>query len=109
METTRRPARWSCLVVVLALALVAAAGTVAQAAPPGYHGCSSRYGAAGAFEVAVRNMRCSSAKFMLEGGLDQHLNLRRGGFRCHRERNAENVLWVYFCRSSYRRLFFDTN
>jgi hypothetical protein len=100
MGTLRR----LCVAVV---ATVACSVGVAQAAPNGYQSCPQG-GAAGAFVLSVRNMKCSSAVHILEGGLEAHHNLRRGHFRCHRERNAENVLWVYFCHNSYHKLFFDT-
>jgi hypothetical protein len=96
---------YAALAAVLA---TLALSSVARAAPPGYQDCSSRYWAAGSFEVAVRHMSCASASYVLQGGLAPHHNLRRGGFKCSRERNAENVVWVYFCHSGSRRLFFDT-
>jgi hypothetical protein len=92
----------------LALIALEAVGSTAKAGPPGYRDCSSRYWAGGVSEVAVRNMTCSSAAHVLRGGFTSQHNLRRGGFRCTRERNAENVLWVNFCHSGSKRLFFDT-
>jgi hypothetical protein len=98
----------ACQLAGLMLTLALGFTSTATAAPPGYHECSSRYWGAGAMNVSVKNIGCSSAHYVLLGGLDRHLNLRRGGFKCHRERNAENVVWLYWCYSGPMRLFFNT-
>lgn len=80
----------------------------ALAAPSGYHECPSRFWGAGAMNLSVKNIRCSLAHHVLLRGLDRHRNLRRGEFKCRRERNAENVVWLYWCRGGQQRLFFNT-
>jgi hypothetical protein len=90
---------------LVALAVAPAAGADLS----GYRECPSRYWGAGAMNLQVKNIRCSSAHYVLLGGPDRRRNLRRGGFKCRRERNAENVVWLYWCLSGNKRLFFNTD
>jgi hypothetical protein len=96
------------LATLTASVVMLAMAPSAVAVPGGYHECPSRFWGAGAMNLSVKKISCASAHHVLMGGLDSHRNLRRGGFKCHRERNAENVVWLYWCYSGVQRLFFNT-
>jgi hypothetical protein len=72
--------------------------------------CSDAYWGGGAFNLSVYRLTCQEGARISEGGFRPHsLTTRVGGFRCRRQRNAENLVWVYTCsRYTGEGVLFDT-
>jgi len=47
--------------------------------------------------LLTHNLSCTDAMRVARGGFGSRWKTRVGGFRCTRERNAGNVVWLYTC------------
>lgn len=99
-------------ILAIAIGLLALASS-AIAAPPlsRWHQCPTSAYAGDVEVVLTYKLSCQDALRVAKHGVKRSHGAwftRTGGFRCNRQRNAENVVWLYTClRHSGRQGFFD--
>jgi hypothetical protein len=97
--------------VVLSAALIAAGGTAGAVSRSYWHSCPQRYWSGSkVIYLQVHHATCRYGKRVAKHGFRPHtLRTRVGNFRCTKQRNAENVVWVYECYRHHQRqgVFFD--
>ena len=105
---SRRRRAMRLRLAVTAATLIAGGALVSSAAATDvahWQDCGSVTG----LPVLAHHVTCGYAKLVAEGGFRSRWTTRVGAFRCKRQRNAENVVWIYTCTrdDGLQGVFFD--